>query len=172
MLFATFINFLCFNVIFVEIILRGGQRDILRLHRSCVSHVSLSCDDVGFVFWQQDIWSLNVESFIGWSAIYCCLTWMLIQIAKKLLHLDFDSKPTAGMALQILTPNHFLFYEPALSRCQINGTEMLRVNLSACFELKTRTASTTAIKRNTSWDGLLRFGAISQDQRVAKTNSL
>ena len=97
---------------------------------------------------------------------------MLIQIAKKLLHLDFDSKPTAGMALQILTPNHFLFYEPALSRCQINGTEMLRVNLSACFELKTRTASTTAIKRNTSWDGLLRFRAISQDQRVAKTNSL
>ena len=95
---------------------------------------------------------------------------MLIQIAKKLLHLDFDSKPTAGMALQILTPNHFLFYEPALSRCQINGTEMLRVNLSACFELKTRTASTTAIKRNTSWDGLFRFRAISQDQRVAKTN--
>ena len=28
-----------------------------------------------------------------------------------------------------------------------------------------------AIKRNTSWDGLLRFRAISQDQRVAKTNS-
>ena len=76
------------------------------------------------------------------------------------------------LALQILTPNHFLFYEPALSRCQINGTEMLRVNLSACFELKTRTASTTAIKRNTSWDGLLRFEAISPDQRVAKTNSL
>ena len=75
------------------------------------------------------------------------------------------------LALQISTPNHFLFYEPALSRCQINGTEMLRVNLSACFELKTRTASTTAIKRSTSWDGLLRFRAISQDQRVAKTNS-
>ena len=102
-----------------------------------------------------------------------CPTWKLIQIVKKNCSL-FIYILTANplLALRILTPNHFLFYEPALSVCQINGTEMLRVNLSACFELKTWTASTTAIKRNTSWDGLLRLGAISQDQRVAKKSSL
>ena len=62
------------------------------------------------------------------------------------------------------------FYFTSLLCLDVRSKE--RVNLCACFELKTRAVTTTAIKRNTSWDGLLRFGAISQDQRVAKTNSL
>ena len=132
--------------------------------------------DLSFDSKTSEVWMLKdllVEAlYIANGGFNHCATSKLIQIVKKNCSF-FIYILTANplLALRILTPNHFLFYEPALSRCQINGTEMLRVNLSACFELKTRTASTTAIKRSTSWDGLFRFRAISQDQRVAKTNS-
>ena len=144
---------------------------MLRLQRSCVSDTCIFelcwCRICLLTATELGVWF-----YIANGGFDHCLPWKLIQIVKKNCSFCiYILTANPLLALKILTPNHFLFYEPALSRCQINGTEMLRVNLSACFELKTRTVSTTAIKLNTSWDGLLRFEAISQDQRVAKTSS-
>ena len=95
MLFATFINFLCFNVIFLEIILSGGQRDMLRLQRSCVSDTCIFelcwCRICLLTATELGVWFYIANG--GFDP-----TWKLIQIVKKLfaLHLYFDCKPNAG----------------------------------------------------------------------------
>ena len=88
MLFATFINFLCFNVIFLEIILSGGQRDMLRLQRSCVSDTCIFelcwCRICLLTATELGVWF-----YIAKGDFDHCPTWKLIHIVKKIVRFAF-----------------------------------------------------------------------------------